>query len=326
MKLRELDLNLLLVLDALLKERNVTLASQRLGVGQPAVSTALGKLRALFNDDLFVKNARGVEPTPRALALQAPLARMIFAIQDEILSQPAFDPLTATRSFVLVFGELGQIVFVPKLLSCLREAAPRTSLRVLGGSVEQRERLLESGEADLAIGLFPEFTGTGMFQQKLYAAYPLVCLARADHPALQAEGLTLDLFSSLDHAVVGTDTGYPQLCEPVLKRLGIERRVAVELSSLSATPYVLAESDLITIVPEALARIYCRDGKLRVYPSPIDFPYCQVRQFWHRRLHHDPAVTWLRQLIAAHFQDLNPSADAALPIAPNGYRASRGDA
>ncbi len=306
MNLRHLDLNLLLVLDALLEAGNVSQAAQRLGVSQPTLSSGLAKLRTLFNDELFVKHATGMSPTSRALALREPLSRVLFAIQDELLSQPVFDPLTSTRTFALVFGELGQMAFVPRLLKCVRNAAPQVNIRVLGGSLESRESLLESGRADLAVGLHPELAGSALFRQKLYPSRPLVCVASADHPDLQDGPLTIDLFSRLPHAVVGTDTGFAQIVEPVLKQRGITRRVVIDLSSLSGAPYVLPGSDLIAIVPEALARILCQDGALRMHASPIEFPSFDVRQFWHRKLHHDPALVWLRQLIAAEFQSQHP--------------------
>lgn len=319
MNLRHLDLNLLLMLDALLQEGSVSQAAQRLGVSQPTLSAGLAKLRTLFNDELFVKNAKGMSPTVRALALREPLSRVMFAIQDEILSQPVFDPATSTRTFTLVFGELGQIAFVPRLLKCLRAAAPGVNLRVLGGALESRENILERGEADLAVGLHPELSASALFRQKLYPSRPLVCLASADHPELQDGPLTLELFTRLNHAVVGTDLGYAKIVEPVLKQMGIERRVVLELSNLSGTPHVLAGSDLITVVPEALARIYTRDGTLRMHTSPIEFPLFDVRQFWHRKVHHDPAIVWLRQLIAAEFQSLDPMSlpDAAAEVPPD---------
>lgn len=306
MHLRDINLNLLLVLDTLLAERNVTHAAQRLGVSQSTVSAALSKLRTIFNDDLFLKQPHGVEPTPRALSLKEPLAQVMAAIQQTILSQTRFDPLTSTRTFVLILGEMGQMLFAPRLLTALGAEAPLVNLKIVAGTASQRVQLLETGDAELAVGYFPEFADSTLFQQKLYAAQPFVCLARADHPALQHQALTLELFGQLDHAVVGTEGGYPQLYEPVLRQLGIQRRIVIELPSLGAAQHVLARSDLIAVVSEQLANLFCRDGALRAHASPVEFPLCEVRQFWHRRLHHDPALVWLRQLVTAQFQATAP--------------------
>lgn len=303
MKLRGVDLNLLVVLDALLAERNVTHAAQRLEVSQSTVSAALKRLRELFNDELFLKRPHGVEPTPRALALREPLAIAMAAIGDGVLAQTHFDPKASQRTFVLILGEMGQMLFAPRLLEVIRAQAPHVNLRIVSGSVTTRLGLLESGEAELAIGYFPEFAQSGLYQQKLYSSQPFVCLARADHPVLRERPLTIELFTQIDHAVVGTEGGYPQLYEPVLRRLGIKRRITIELPGLAAARQLLTRSDLIAVVPEQLAALFCRDGQLLAYPTPMTLPYCEVRQFWHRRLHHDPALAWMRQQVVAQFQE-----------------------
>lgn len=303
---REMDLNLLLVLDVLLAERNVTHAARRLGVSQSTVSAALARLRVLFNDELFLKRPHGVEPTPRALALREPLTAAMTAVRDGVLSQTHFDPAVSHRTFVLMLGEMGQMLFAPRLMDAVREQAPHVNLRFVSGAAGTRTGLLESGEAELAVGYFPEFAQSDLFQQKLYAAQPFVCLARADHPVLRDQALTLDLFARLDHAVVGTEGGYPQLYEPVLRGLGVQRRVVVELPGLAATQHLLAHSDLVAVVPEQLAALFCRDGALRAHPTPVPFPACEVRQFWHRRLHHDPALIWMRQCVATLLQSTAP--------------------
>lgn len=302
MKLRGVDLNLLLMLDALLEERNVTHAAQRLEVSQSTVSTGLARLRALFNDDLFLKRPHGMEPTPRALALREPLTLALSAISDGVLSQAHFDPAESQRTFVLLLGEMGQMLFAPRLFELMRTVAPRINLRIVSGAASTRFGLLESGEAELAVGYFPEFAQSGLFQQKLYSTQAFVCVARSDHPAMRDRELTLEKFAQMDHAVIGSEGGYPQLYEPVLRRLGIRRRIAVELPGLAAAQHLLLRSDLIAVVPEQLAQLFCRDGALRSYPTPVELPHCEVRQFWHRRLHHDPALIWMRQRVMEQFQ------------------------
>lgn len=308
MLLRKLDLNLLTVMDALLAERSATAAAQRLGVSQPTVSAALARLREMFQDELFIKRPHGMEPTPRALELQQPIAEVMQTVRDNILSRSVFAPQTSDRTFVLITGELGQVVFLHRIVGRLRAAAPRANIRVLGCAAADRQQALADGRADLAVGYFPQFSGPDLYQQLLYASHPMVCIARTGHPALADGHLTLETFIRLEHAVVGTEGNHPQLYEPVLRQMGIQRRVVVELANFSGTPTLIAQSDLIAIVPATLAQVYCEGGRLRAYPSPVALPNCEVKQFWHRRVHHDPAVTWLRQLVAA---DLHGAAATA---------------
>lgn len=304
-RLRELDLSLLLVVDALLQTGSATAAAQKLGISQSTLSTQLARLRRVLNDDLFVKTPTGLEPTQRALALAPVATRILEDVKQNVLTQPVFNPHCDERRFVIVAGEIGQLVFVPTLLKELRQVAPGVSLRVLGGDVTRRGALIESGEADLAVGLFPDFANTGIFQQKLYPAHPVVCLARADHPLLE-QGLSVSLLNSLEHAVVGAEMGYEAFYEPYLKKAGIERRVVAELPTLAAVPWLILNSDLITIVPQTLAALYCQDSRFTMHPLPVSMPKLEVRQFWHRRVHHDPGVVWLRQFIADHFQTAHP--------------------
>jgi DNA-binding transcriptional LysR family regulator len=301
MNLRHVDLNLLVVLDALLSEHGATAAAQRLGINQSSVSTALGRLRELFNDELFVKRPHGMEPTQRALDLQEPLKSLMRSLRDDILSQSTFDPARSDRTFVLVTGELGQLVFLHRILARIREAAPKVNVRVLPVASADRQEALEKGLADLAVGYFPAFSGSDLYQQLLYMSQPMVCVARAGHPALLDGQLTAEKFARLEHAVVGTEGHHPQIYEPVLKRHGIERRIVVDLPGFAGTSALISGSDLIAIVPAALAQIYCADRKLVAYPSPFELPSCDVKQFWHRKAHADPAVSWLRALIADEF-------------------------
>lgn len=302
MDLRHFDLNLLRVLDALLKERHVTQAAQRLGLSQPAVSAALARLREAFGDELFVKRPHGVEPTARALALEAPLALVLSTIRDRLLDAPGFDAATSARAFTVIVGEVGQAVFAPRLLACLRERAPEATVRFVYPEASARLAMLEDGRADLAIGPFPQWSDTdALFQQKLYAR-PMVGVARAGHPALAGRPLTPARFVMLDHAVVGARSDFDRLVEPALQRLNLTRRVVAEFGHVAGAPQALAALDLVAIVPATLAQTWQREAGLEAFTLPFELPPHEVKQFWHRTRHRDPAVTWLRELVAGEFQ------------------------
>ena len=302
MNFRNLDLNLLLVLDGLLKYRNATVVARELGVSQPTVSASLRKLRVVFDDPLFVKCVNGMEPTPRALDMQEHLTQIIGIVGTQLLMRQSFDPLTTDRRFTLLTGDVGQIVFVRRILPALRRAAPHASIKVVGCAASERRTFLEEGRVDLALGHFPNFHDTPFYQQRLYAD-PMVCVVRAGHPALVNGAISLTRFAAMEHAVIGTEGEYQHLYESCLRQHGIDRRVVIELANISAAPIVLAESDLIAVMPSVPAQIFCKDGTLCCVPSPIDIPTCEVKQYWTGKLHQDPSLVWLRRIIAAQCQE-----------------------
>jgi DNA-binding transcriptional LysR family regulator len=307
MDLRKFDLNLLLVLDALLRDRSVTLAAQRLGISQPTVSAALNRLRTVFQDELFVKTSRGVEPTQLARELENVVGEILETIHSGVLNRTTFQPETTERTFVVIAGELGQSVFVDRVLLKFMQAAPRARIRFIFPDANERVAALEDGRADLAMGYFPQFARANLFQQLLYSR-PLVCVARTGHPALSDGALTTEKFVKLDHVVVAMLSNLNEVVESELRRQGITRRVAVELGHASGAGYLLANSDLIAVVPELLAAIYCRSGDLQKWPVPLFLPRYDVKQYWHRTVNKDPAVCWLRNLLAAEYHPGTSSA------------------
>ncbi len=314
MDLRKFDLNLLLVLDALARERSVTLASQRLGLSQPTVSAALNRLRALFQDDLFVKTARGVEPTPLARDLEGAVAEILENIQDGVLNRGSFDVASTERTFMVISGELGQMLFIDRLMPKFRQLAPRARIRFIFSDAQERAAALEDGRADLAVGYFPEFARGALFQQLLYSR-SFVLVARKDHPELRGGELTREKFARLRHAVVATRSNLDEIVEPELRRQGIAREVVVELGHAAGARHLLATSDLISVLPESLAALYCRSGELREWPLPFPLPRYDVKQYWHRRSHGDAGAAWLRKLIASELQAASAEEEPRLPVA-----------
>ena len=178
--LASLDLNLLVVFDALLKDRSVTLAARRVGLSQPAMSSALARLRTTFNDPLFVRTGRGMQPTPYAQLLGPPIQRACELVASSLEIGTAFDPLVATRTFTFYMTDIGEGVFLPKLLRALEVRAPRVKVKVLQIPEHGEQAAMAAGDVDLAVGLFPDLKA-GFFQQRLYHD-EFVCLLRADHP------------------------------------------------------------------------------------------------------------------------------------------------
>ena len=298
----ELDLNLIPYLVALEDMRNVSRAAERLGVSQPRVSTALGRLREYFNDPLFVRTSRGMEPTPRALAL-IPAAREALArIEKGMLESQDFDPATSTQTFSLALSDVGEIVFLPRLLQLFAERAPHANLRSVSLPPAHVERGLESGDIDLAVGYFPDLSGNNFFQQRLFT-HRFICLMRSDHP-LAGTPLTLDHYISLGHAVVRAEGRSQEVLEQFLEKKRIRRRAVLETPHFMSLPFILARTDLIATVPHAIGFAYVSEhASITLVEPPLPLPRFDLRQHWHRKFHNDARTMWLRGVVASLFND-----------------------
>lgn len=300
MDIKNVDLNLLVAFAAMTEQRSVTRAAESVGLSQPAMSAAVARLRLLFDDPLFVKTARGMQPTPRALALAEPVRRVMEAIKTEILPASAFDPATAAERFAIVTPDIAEVHFLPKILAHFVEAAPSCRLQTLSMSRHEAADALASGAADLAIGYLPDLQKAGFFLQKLFRN-DYVCIVRRRHPAI-GERLTLKTYLGASHAVVSPD-GREHLLEQALQKRGLERRVVVGLSHFMSLLPLIESSDLVATVPRDLANICARHGDIRIVAPPFKSPVVEVHHFWHRRSHKDPANVWLRNLIYSLFSE-----------------------
>jgi DNA-binding transcriptional LysR family regulator len=298
----ELDLNLIPFLVALDETRNVSRAGALLGVSQPRVSAALGKLRDYFGDPLFVRTSRGMEPTPCALAL-APAARDALArIERGLVAPHDFDPAASTHTFSIALSDVGEIVFLPRLLQEFARRAPHANLRSVSLSHSEVERELESGGIHLAVGYFPDLGGTNFFQQRLFT-HRFICLMRRDHP-LAARRLTLDRFLGCGHAVVRAEGRSQEVLEKYLAKRRLSRRAVLETPHFTSLPYILSRTDLIATVPHAIGYAYANEhASIVLVDPPLPLPHFDLRQHWHRKFHNDARTLWLRGLIAELFND-----------------------
>lgn len=299
MDIRSVDLNLLVVFDAMLQHRNVTRAGEALGLSQPAMSAAVARLRALFNDPLFVRAGALMNPTPRAESLGAVIRPVVLTIQSEILQPSAFEPASSQRAYTLLTPDIAEMNFLPRLLAHLAEHAPQVNLKTLAMPRHAAASALESGAAELAIGYFPDLQKAGFYQQRLIRSSH-VCLLRQGHPLGRGK-LTLAQFLKASHAVVKPD-GREHVIEQFLQAKGIQRRVVVELSHFMSLLPIVETSDLIATVPRDLAEFFVQHGEVRYVDTPMKSPVIDVHLFWHQRLHKDPAHTWLRKQIHELFR------------------------
>jgi DNA-binding transcriptional LysR family regulator len=305
MDLAEIDLNLLRVFAQLMQDRRVSAAASALGLSQPATSNALARLRRLLGDQLFLRTPRGMEPTSYALELAGPVSLALSTLHDALNQRRTFEPASSERSFTLALSDVGEIYFLPELMHLLSEHAPGVTLRAVSVAGEALKEDMAGGRIDLALGLLPQLQA-GFYQQVLFRQR-YVCLMRSTHPLARKSRLSLKNFCAAQHVrVQATGTGHGRVDE-TLARLGIERRVRLTVPHFVALGHVLASSDLLAIVPERFALRVCKPLGLSTRVLPLSIDGSAIYQFWHARLHRDPANQWLRTLIASHFGASSPA-------------------
>ncbi|PVX61332.1 LysR family transcriptional regulator [Paraburkholderia unamae] len=298
-----LDLNLLRALDALLDERNVTRAAQRLSLTQPAVSAMLTRLRESFDDPLFVRSQRGIVPTERALQLAAPLKQVLSDIE-QMLQAPAFEPREAELTLTIASTDYALRAVVVPFLARLRQEAPGIRAVIVPVQHERLQAQLESGDVDMAL-ITPETTPADLHARRLFDER-YVCVMRADHPAA-ARRLTLERFCALDHALVSYAGGsLSGVTDEALARIGRARRVTVSVNSFLVLPDILLTSDLIAVVPSRLAQGV---QGLAVVEPPLEVPGFTKTLAWHERSHRAPGQRWVRALLFGTCEGLGAEAE-----------------
>ncbi|WP_291933690.1 LysR family transcriptional regulator [Limnohabitans sp.] len=305
MDLARLDLNLLLVFHHLLREKRVSAVATVLGMSQPAVSSALGRLRTSLDDPLFLRTQGGMLPTPYALQLAEPVAKALDGLQQALQVRASFDPGTSERRFTLAMTDVGEMYFLPVLMDALAQAAPGVTLNVVAVTSASLGEDMATGRTDLALGLLPQLQA-GFFQQALFRQ-PYVCLMRKSHPLANAPNVTLADFAAASHVrVIAAGTGHGRIDEAIseaLERQGLQRRIRLTVPNYVALGDVLGHSDLIATVPERFAQRVTRPFTLTTRPLPLVVDGSVIHQFWHARLHKDPGHQWLRELVAQWFGD-----------------------
>lgn len=301
MDISDVDLNLLVVFDALLRARSVSGAARALSMSQPATSFALNRLRKMFGEPLFVRTARGIHPTPYAESLSEPLEAILDRIRSDLLQQPTFDPSTVERSATINMQDIGELVFLPRILDRMNTLAPGVQLRTVNLPTSQLEPALRSGEVDLVLGYFPELAGASLFQQRLFA-HSFVCIVRADHPTIGDEMTRRQFLEGL-HAVVHPAGHMNDSIETELQAQGLTRRVSVRIEHFLAVPTILSQSDLIFTVPYAIGAGLAKLGHIKLVKPPFKAKPRIVKQHWHARFQHDAANRWLRSVVAELFMD-----------------------
>lgn len=294
-----LDLNLVAVFDALIREQSVTRAAEELGMSQSAMSHALKRLRNFFDDPLFVKTGDGMKPTPRAAGLAESVLGVMGVIRSELLVHTRFDAAKAKRVFSLCMTDMGELVFLPPLIEALRRVAPGCTLRTTQLPPKQIFGALESGNVDLAIGSL-QTVPSGLFQQQLFT-HPFVTIVNRKNRRIGAR-MSEDQFFEMQHIVVSLAERADEFYDGVIDQYGRPRRIFLTTPHFLTVPLLIAgDANLIATVPRELGRIFAEYKAIRIVETPIALPRFALRQHWHPRFHHDEANTWLRELVKDTF-------------------------
>lgn len=297
-----LDLNLVLVFDALLRHENVTRAAGALQVTQSAVSHSLTRLRRYFDDQLFTRTASGVTPTALALELSGTVTQIASLVRNGLQSQAAFTPETSSRTLTLSLTDLGECSILPALMEGLKEAAPNCSLRTIQTQPHETRAMLESGEIDLAIGsilVLPEAQGQ-IYGRRLNTQSNIV-LAHAD--SFQGDVIDIDRYCDTPQISVAPVRGSLSVIDAALSRMGRRRPIVLTTEHHLVIPHLIRRAPhLIATVPRTVLDLFHDERSFRALELPIELPKFDVFQYWHARSHRDRFHTWFRNLVSESFQ------------------------
>jgi DNA-binding transcriptional LysR family regulator len=289
-----MDLNLVRVLVAIYETRSVTHAAERLDLTQPTVSHALAKLREVYADPLFTRTSQGLVPTAACDQLFSRLSESLAGIESTLDGQQAFDPARSTRRFRLAMSDIGALFFAPPLLRHFQRVAPTIQLDVLQVSQATSDDLA-AGKLDLAVGNLPSLA-EGHRSQTLFREH-YVCLLSTAHPTI-SDTMTLAQFAAGRHIMVASPSSGHALVDGLLSQQGIQRNVVARVPQFTVLPQLLAQSDLLVILPSRVARLYEAQGGLRALPLPLQIPPFEVRVHWHPRQESLAAHRWIREEVA----------------------------
>lgn len=298
MNINTLDLNLLLVFDALQRTHSVTLAGEQLCISQPGVSNALRRLRDAFGDELFVRTDSGMMPTALAESMAEPIQAALQQIRETVENRGCFDAANSTRHFRLALSDVGQMSLLPHLLSYFAKYAPNISLETVPLSRHGVAEQMSGCEIDLAIGAARPL-GAG-FSRRRFRSVRFVCVVSKSHPTIQGS-ISLEQFlqaSFIEYEPTGGSYGhFREHADRLFEEKNIQRKVSVKLAYLTGIESIIASSDHIAVVTDALVTSMDLKNTVQVIDLPFDIPTLDVTLQWHERINNDPAQAWLHKAV-----------------------------
>lgn len=307
------DLNLLPIFVALMEERSVTRAAERMGMTQPALSNALSRLRLMLQDQLFVRERYGIQPTPIALELSPLIAEALAQLDDAVLGQQAFDPAQAERLFTIAPNGYVEFVLVPAVVARLEKVAPGIKLRLTPYGNDLVATGVVSGTTALVLGRIVDPPDNLVVQHLMDEG--LACAVRADHPGV-GDVMTREQFETMKHVNIVPPGRMRAGLFQALAQQQLKRDVAISVTNFFAVAEMVAVTDYCATLPSLICRRLMHDPRLKILPAPVDLGSFPVEMAWHVRYRHDPAHRWLRALIGAVITDLTGKTAAATTPSP----------
>jgi LysR family nod box-dependent transcriptional activator len=302
--LRNVDLNLLVILDALLRERNVSRAGDRIGLSQSAMSAALARLREVFHDPLLVRVGRDLALTRNAEDLIVPLKESLGKIEQILLRRPGFDPATDARTFAISASDYAGLVLLTPLVRMIANEAPNVTIHLLPRA-RDAARVLQTGQADIVIEPV-ELFGPNDYPTASLLSDRWLCAIDANHPDVKDDTLTEKQFLELPHLVYGIgDDRQLNLADQHLANAGVQRRIEVTVESFLLNPFLIEGTRLVSLVLERAAKRLIGTVDIKLLESPISVPDIHEAMYWHPRHATDPGHKWLREKLLNVVQQLD---------------------
>ena len=294
MNIKNFDLNLLVVFKTLYEERNVTKASKKVGITQPAMSNALNRLRYLINDELFIRGPKGMRPTPRANELSAPIQKALSDLELS-LSSINFNPRTTKKLYRVSISDDVAPLILPNLINFLEKQSPNSSLRIRSEQGSEALKLLDNNDIDFAIGRF-EVVSSRFGSMELYTE-KYVCMMNSKHDLAKEEKLSIKQYLSCKHLRVAPAGTPVAPVDRTLTQLNLEREIFARIDLITMAPLILKNSDLLLTLPSKTAQRMAKNYNFSVSELPLDLEKRQTKLLWHKELTNHPAYEWIKKQI-----------------------------
>ncbi len=297
--IRTFDLNLLLALKALVEEKSVSRAAEKLCISQPAMSHVLRRMRSRLDDPILVRSSSGMVPTARALALLGPTVAVLREIERIVQPRPEFDPATSHRRFVIATSDYVVFTLLPPLAEAMARFAPNIEVRIRQPITGPPHVAMEEENIDLAIGFDAMLGNTPHVRSDTLMHENIVCITRQCNSVVPGNDITLEQFLECKHMLITWREAGTGLIDDCLAKLGLHRDISIVLPNFFTTPWILERTNLLLCLPHRMADKFVQLAPLKILSIPLDLPPYHLMMLWHPRQEKDQAHMWLREHLRA---------------------------